>query len=645
MVNHLKWDITAEAVSAILLGIIIIYARKGNLLPTLKNEVFRYCLYVTFFSILTDIISTLLLEHYQTVPYVINTIFLVLYYLSTPLLGMLYFVYVLSHIYNEHEVRRYALIFSLPGNLYTLLVLTNPFTNYLFSFHTESGYQQGPLIWSTYAVFYIYVLFSLGLVVWKRHQMEHTVSLILEVFPFISALVILFQVIFPHYILTGTAATASLLIIYLNLQNKQLFTDSLTSLLNRQEFNKMVDLNISEHKKFYVLVLSMKGFKFVNDKFGQEIGDQILLCLCQYLKTLVPKHNLYRYGGDEFALLSYDEATIMEILEKIRMRMKAPWEIDGMNFMLNYAIGGIAYPTSAANKEEIIHGLEYAVDQVKEDETKDVCFCTMEMVEKIKRNYKILDYLRKCLEEDLFQVYFQPIYDGKTNSYRKAEALLRLPMNELGFLSPEEFIPIAEENGLIAPITYQVLDKTCHFLQQLLQQMPDFISASVNFSLLHFMQNDVEERILEIIDEHQIPYDKIRIEITESMLATDYETVANFMNHMRAHGIEFLMDDFGTGYSNISTVLSVPFHTIKVDKSLVWQAMEHPHAAIVVKKMSEAFNEIGYCVLAEGIETKEQVDFMKSCGCSYFQGYYYARPLPPEEAMEVILHTIIAKGS
>lgn len=637
------WDITAEAVSAILLGIIIIYARRGNLIPTLKNKVFRYCLYVTFFTILTNITSTKLLEYHEVVPYKINIMILMIYYWSTPLLGMLYFVYVLSHVYNEREVRKYALFFSLPGILYALLVLINPWTNDLFTFTSQGVYTRGPLIWTTYAVFYIYVLFSLGLVIQKRHHIEHTVAMILEVFPFVSGLVILFQVMFPHYILTGTAATASLLIIYLNLQNRQLFTDSLTSLLNRQEFNKMIDLNIAAHKKFCVIVFSMKGFKFINDKFGQEIGDQILLALCQYLKDLMPKHDLYRYGGDEFAMIFYDEQKALLFLQKIEERMQTPWNVAQMEFILHYAIGGIAYPHSASNKEEITNGLEYAVDQAKKDDNSNVAFCTSEMMEHIKRKYQILDLLRKCLAEDRFEVYFQPIYDLKTKSYRKAEALLRLPKNDLGFISPDEFIPIAEENGLIAPITYQVLDKTCHFLQYLMPLAPAFESASVNFSVLHFMQKDVEERILAIIDEHEIPYDKIRIEITESMLATNYDNVKSFMDHMRAYGIEFMMDDFGTGYSNIASMLAIPFHTIKIDKSLVWLAMNHEYARIVVQKMIEAFKKINYHILAEGIETKEQIAFMERCGCRYLQGYYFAKPLPPEQAKEVILNHQIAE--
>lgn len=226
-------------------------------------------------------------------------------------MGAIYFIYALANIYDEKEVKKYAALCSLPSILYVLLVFSNFYTSLLFSFDQVSGYQQGPWIFITYLVFYIYVFFSLILVIHKRKSLERNVSYILGVFPFISAFVILFQYIHPEYILTGTAATSALLIIYLYLQNKQMFTDTLTNLLNRQEFNKMIDILIDNNKPFIAVVISLKNFKFINDKFGQEIGDQILLEVCHYLRYLLPKQAMYRYGGDEFALIFYNNKKLI----------------------------------------------------------------------------------------------------------------------------------------------------------------------------------------------------------------------------------------------------------------------------------------------------------------------------------------------
>ena len=156
----------------------------------------------------------------------------------------------------------------------------------------------------------------------------------------------------------------------------------------------------------------------------------------------------------------------------------------------------------------------------------------------------------------------------------------------------------------------------------MIAEKKDFTGVSINFSVLQFMQDDLENKVLKVIEKHQLPYELIKIEITESMLVTNFDAITNFMTNMINRGIQFLLDDFGTGYSNITYVLTIPFQVVKVDKSLIWQAMKDEKAAILIKKMIEAFNQIGLHILAEGIETKEQMEFMKKCGCDLLQGYY-----------------------
>lgn len=232
---------------------------------------------------------------------------------------------------------------------------------------------------------------------------------------------------------------------------------------------------------------------------------------------------------------------------------------------------------------------------------------------------------------------YQPIYDVKEQAYTKAEALLRLPPHDLGQLGPDEFIPLAEENGLITEITYQVLRKTCLFLQQLQHTATTLKSISFNFSAVMFLQQDLGNNILKIIEEYKIPAHMLQIEITESMLSRDYHMIIAFIQRMRKQGIEFLLDDFGTGYSNISNVLSLPIQTIKIDKSLLWKAMVSTEGAVVLRKMCEAFHEVHQLLLVEGVENEEQAAFVRDCACRYIQGYYYAAPLPQEQVYKLLI--------
>ena len=317
--------------------------------------------------------------------------------------------------------------------------------------------------------------------------------------------------------------------------------------------------------------------------------------------------------------------------------MQRSWSVENFDFQIQYGIGILHVEEHNRDKDEIIKGLEYAVMLAKRSEDNKTCVCTADMMERLHRNERILELLRRCIQEDSFVVVYQPIYDVKEQAYTKAEALLRLPPHDLGQLGPDEFIPLAEENGLITEITYQVLRKTCLFLQQLQHTDTALQSISVNFSAVMFLQQDLGSNILQIIEDYKIPAHRLQIEITESMLTRDYHMIIAFMQRMREQGIEFLLDDFGTGYSNISNVLSLPVQTIKIDKSLLWKAMVSTEGAVVLRKMCEAFHEVHQLLLVEGVENEEQAAFVSACACRYIQGYYYAPPLPQEQVYSLLI--------
>lgn len=633
----MQWDISAECVSAIIILIIMVYARKSSLVPTLKNRIFQYCLYVTFFSCASNITSTLLLQYIHVVPVWLNYALLWFYFLCTPLMGVFYFLYVLSVIeLKPGEFKVYATVGLLPAIGYILLLCTNPMTNLLFTL-TNTAYERGPWILVTYIIFYLYVIYCLIIVFYRRGDMDPVVRRILSIFPFLSACIILIQqYLFSELILTGSAAMSSLLIIYLYLQNRQIFTDTLTQQLNRQEFNKMIEMYVNDHRPFTILVLSLKEFKFINDKFGQQIGDSLLLAVCEFLRTLGPQDRLFRYGGDEFAMILPDHKNLDAGIQRIRERMELPWRITGIDYTLQYVMASISYPEVAYTRDECSKGLEYALIKSKQgDQTYYVC--TREFMNQIQRKLEIVEIMKTALRDNTFELFFQPIYDVEMKGFYKAEALLRLPSNSLGFVSPDEFIPIAEESGLINDITYQVLDKACAFIARLLEQNIRIEAVSVNFSIVQFMQDHLEERVLHIIEQHHIPSYVLCIEITESTLSTNLDAVASFIKSMSKKGIRFLLDDFGTGYSNISYVLSIPLHTIKIDKSLLWKAMSDEHSKIMLGYVIKAFKELGLRVLCEGVENTEQIALLETMGCDLYQGFYFYKPLPECEAYEVFV--------
>lgn len=631
----MQWNMAAEAVSTVVLCIIGVYARKGNLIPSLKNRMFQISLLITFLSMTTNMLSTILIYTLRPETLVLTWISNIVYFIVTPLMGMTYFFYALSNIYEANRRLPVYLIWgALPGAAYTVMVLASTFNGSIFNLSLESGYTQGPYLSVTYIVFYFYCLACMVFTLFQGRRLSRMIRVVLFAFPLCAGIVIIVQMYMPEIVLSGSAATCALLMIYLFLQNKQLCIDHLTKVPNRQELFKMLELHIRRGRQFTLLVISLRGFKQVNDLHGQYSGDALLEAVSKYLRSKplgLKEGEVYRYSGDEFALLLLDQKDsqrLEQLTGDIAARFSSPWNADACTCMLSAAIGMARCPETSDTLEELMNGLEYAVSISKKSEKNTaVCFCTPELLEQYRRRQAIVDLLRQNLQNDGFDVHFQPIWDIEAQRFVVAEALLRLNDAQLGSISPNEFIPIAEESGLIIDMTYLVLDKVCRRLRSLLDQGLDFNGISVNFSALQFTQNDLVPRMLEILKRHDIPFSQIKIELTESALIENSETVMAFIHEVHKLGIRIGLDDFGTGYSNLATVVKLPFDTIKLDKSLIWSAVSNDRFAILVQNLTRALRELGRHILAEGVENEAQRSFVVGCGCHYIQGFFYARPM------------------
>lgn len=642
----MSWNIAAECISTVMLCIIWNYSRQSHSLPTLKNKLFQVCFLTTFLAMTSNILSTICIQNTGVIPLWVNWPVTTIYFIATPLMGVIYFYYALSILYeNQPRFPKRWLFLLLPAVFYLLLVISNPFTGSLFSLSLETRYEQGPLIITTYLVFYIYCLFTCVTVVALGKRVDPTIRNILACFPLIAALVVIIQQIFPEVILSGSAATCALLILYLYLQNKQISIDYLLGIPNHKEFLNSLQLQIKRHKdaSFTILLVSLRNFKQVNDTYGQQNGDEFLKTVCNYLSNTVKPYQLYRYNGDEFAVLipESDKETIIRLVKAIDGRFNQPWKSRDFRCMIGTVIAVTTYPKSADTMEDLINALEYTVSVAKDGKNGNICYCGPGMLDHVKRRFKVIDVLKDALTQGGFQVYYQPIWSVEKQCFTLAESLLRLPSTPLGPLYPSEFIPIAEETGLIVDITYYVLDTVCRFVHDLLDSGITMLeSVTVNFSGVQFSQHNPAEKVISIIESHGIPYRMIKIEITESVLAESRQELEEFIDLMHAKGVEVSLDDFGTGYCNLVSVLSMDVDVIKLDKSLLWAAQKDQKTAIMMKSLARSVHELGMRVVSEGVETDEQMAFAEECCCDWIQGYYYAKPMPGEDAKRFLAERI-----
>ncbi len=418
--------------------------------------------------------------------------------------------------------------------------------------------------------------------------------------------------------------------------------DLLTGLCNRREFHERLKSEITRaarsHEKFALLFLDLDGFKKINDSLGHEAGDFLLKELSGLFKQSLRNSDLIgRYGGDEFVVLLpniKDKYSILPKVEELITLASQEFQYESHMMKVSASIGVALYPEHAQEDTKLLSYADTAMYLAKDEGKNRFCFYTQELNEKFKRQLVLDRHLQTALKNDEFELYFQPVIDLQNLKVVGAESLIRWQKNKkLVFVSPEEFISITESNGLIYSIGLWVLDETL----KLLDAHPHLYMA-INASSLQFMNNQLYDRLKENVVSGRLDPAHLEIEITERLLLDNVHASENRLLDISKLGFSLSIDDFGTGYSSLSYLKSCPVSTVKIDKSFVSTIPDSSNEALcnAIIAMAKALN---LKVIAEGIETEVQKDFLRDAGCDFCQGYYYAKPLPKEEFL-----AFVAKG-
>jgi len=418
--------------------------------------------------------------------------------------------------------------------------------------------------------------------------------------------------------------------------------DLLTGLCNRREFHEKLKKEIARAKrsgeKFALLFLDLDGFKKINDSLGHEAGDVLLKKLSDFFRvSLRPSDVLGRYGGDEFVLLLpniNDKYKVSSRADELIKIASQEFQYESHLMRVSVSIGIALYPEHAEDDTKLLSCADTAMYLAKEEGKNCFRFYTQELNDKLKRELLLDKHLRDALQNDEFELYFQPVVDLQAMKVVGAESLIRWQKNKtLGFVSPEEFIGITESNGLIYDIGLWVLEETL----KLLDEHPHLYMA-INASSLQFMNNLLYDKLKENIESGRLDPAHLEIEITERLLLDNIESSENRLEDISNLGFSLSIDDFGTGYSSLSYLKSCPVSTVKIDKAFVSTIPDHSNEALckAIIAMAEALD---LKVVAEGIETVEQKDFLRDAGCDFSQGYYFSKPLPKEDFLK-----FVAKG-
>lgn len=433
--------------------------------------------------------------------------------------------------------------------------------------------------------------------------------------------------------------------------HKLAYYDSLTGLPNRTLFvQKLSDQarpdGIESQTRFAVITLDLDHFKDINDSMGHNVGDAILRAIGKRLRAALPEQaTVARTGEDEFAVMTplRDGATTArEVGERIINVIRShPFSVFNENFQIRASIGVATFPDDAVDPDQVLKNADIALNRAKEEGRDSVREYSEDFDRAVQHRFQMLRDLRDALESNQLSLYYQPQFDLRSGRLIGAEALLRWfkPDNSKQggtFISPADFIPVAEQSGLIVPIGEWVMQQACTAAAKWTTSEGHGVRVAVNLSGAQFHQSDIVAYVDRVLQEAGLPPTRLELEVTESVFMDDIQHTVQTLQRLHGLGIEIAIDDFGTGYSSLSYLRQFPIDRLKIDQSFIRNALNNPDDASIARTIVGLGHSLNLKVIAEGVETKDHENFLKGEGCDEVQGYRYARPMPGDKFLEFL---------
>jgi diguanylate cyclase (GGDEF)-like protein/PAS domain S-box-containing protein len=404
--------------------------------------------------------------------------------------------------------------------------------------------------------------------------------------------------------------------------------DALTSLPNRVQFRERLEELLAYRRPFSILLFDLDEFKAVNDTLGHSMGDRLLEEAALRISASIRAEDMAaRLGGDEFVVIrtgQADEAAITAQVERVTAALKRPFDLDGHKINIGASAGAACAPRDGDDCDLLLKHADLALYAAKAQGRGAFRFFEADMDAQLQARRKLEADLRAAVMNGALDVHYQPLVDLATGRTCGFEALLRWNHPERGMISPAEFVPIAEDTGLIGPIGHMVLRRACEDAAR----WPDDVKIAVNLSPIQFKHGDVLNSVVQALASSGLAPQRLELEITEALLMERSEKILSVLNGVRALGVGLSMDDFGTGYSSLSYLRAFPFTKIKIDQSFIRELRESADAQAIVRAILGLGESLGLTVLAEGVEHADDVAYLKHMGCQEAQGFHFGRAEP-----------------
>lgn len=585
----------------------------------------------------SDIVSAYTMSYSQSIPVWLNYAACIVFYISFGSIAGFYCNYVIAITKGtlHHKYEKYICISVV--SVVAALNVSTPWTHLMFYYNENLEYVRGPLFYVPHVLSAVILIYTLYLFISRRAILNRYQCMAMVFGNIAGMIALIIQMIFPMQLITCFACSLSLYLLAFFFENPDSYTNRITSCYNEKAMELAFDFYIHKTISYSIISVTIDEYKYIRKKLGTASADKITRNVAEYLLANFPRNTIYDLGNCNFVILLDEKLQIDAIASAATIvdKYKSAHQIGNMRLQLTPRVAIIPDTRMPVDKNALLHMLYDGMLEFKSTEDNKVSVVTADFLEDLKRKDTILEILNRAIANDEFQVYYQPIYNTKTNHFSSAEALLRLYDEDLGFIPPAEFIPLAEEHGLIAQIGEITFRKVCSFVHKndLLNHGIEYIE--VNLSTIQCMQDLLAETFHNIMEEYHIEPRQINFEITESSNANEKAMMRN-MTQLIKNGSSFSIDDYGTGFSNTGYLISLPLSLVKIDKSILWNAMKDAKAMMLLKSTIQMIQQLDKKIVVEGVETEEMKNMLVHMNVDYLQGYYYSRPIPEKQYLEFI---------
>lgn len=633
----LNWDLAYDYAAIYLLLIIIMWYFHEKRIPLASHRTFLVALSAVFVSTGLEIVSTKLAQTTGTAGGTVFWVTSTLQHLALNAIPLLFAYYVLQIVHiNAKQMLQAKWMLSVCGVVDVAVLVTNPYTNWVYE--VDEGryiYDYGVMVLITVAILAI-VASSVVAICRVNHTLFAKTMVVM--FHMLLVVIAVIMQLKTHVLFLNFVTATVCLTLYYYLQNPNSVIDTVTKQFNRRFLGEYLHTFFLNEKPFSIVVVAMDDFKFINKTYGVENGDNLLRQIGAFMDKLPFAKTVFRLGADQFCIVLYKELDqIDNVAQTVHERFRHPWYSENqIGIMMSASICCVNCPADASAYGQLIEVMDYSMSMAKRLKKGMITYAKDYDLGKIKQDKAFEKAVKQALDRDELMVYYQPIFSVQKGVYNSAEALVRLHDAQLGWISPEDFIPIAERNGMIIEMGEVILDKVCRFIHdfKLAQTTVEYIE--VNISPVQLMQQHFSDRVKQIMEKYDVRPEQINIEITETATISMADTVnANIMDLVQ-YGIKFSLDDYGSGYANIDYINHMPFSIIKLDKYIIWDAFKSTKAGITLKHTIGMLNELELHIVAEGVETAEMRDHLADIGCHYMQGWYYSKAVSDTEFIHLI---------